>query len=48
MGWGLASVVALLALLNLTTNFCLGCFLYYQYRVQARALRGRFHRVSHE
>ena len=39
VGWSLAIVVAALALLNLTTNFCLGCFLYYQYRVYSRGLR---------
>ena len=38
VGWGLAIIVAALALLNLTTNFCLGCFLYYQYRLHSRRL----------
>lgn len=38
LGWSLAITVAALALLNLTTNFCLGCFLYYQYRVHSRSL----------
>ena len=37
IGWSLAVLVAALALLNLTTNFCLGCFLYYQYRVHSRS-----------
>ena len=36
IGWSLAVLVAALALLNLTTSFCLGCFLYYQYRVHSR------------
>ena len=39
VGWSLALVVAALALLNLITNFCLGCFLYYQYRTHSRSLR---------
>lgn len=39
VGWSLAIVVAALALLNLTTDFCLGCFLYYQYRMRSRSLR---------
>lgn len=30
IGWILALVVASLALLNLTTRICLGCFLYFQ------------------
>ena len=32
VGWSLAFLVAALALLNLTTNFCLGCFLYLRLR----------------
>ena len=40
IGWSLTVLVAALALLNLTTSFCLGCFLYYQYRVHSRG-RGR-------
>ncbi|ADH62519.1 MAG: DUF4395 domain-containing protein [Deinococcota bacterium] len=32
-GWGLAIIVALLAAINLTTGFCLGCFLYFQLRL---------------
>ncbi len=39
VGWSLAIVVAGLALLNLTTDFCLGCFLYYQYRTHSRRFR---------
>lgn len=38
VGWSLAVIVAALALLNLTTSFCLGCFLYYQYRLHSRRL----------
>ena len=30
LGWILALAVLFLALVNLTFNFCLGCFLYYQ------------------
>lgn len=29
-GWALALMVAALALVNLSLNFCLGCFIYYQ------------------
>jgi hypothetical protein len=32
LGWSLAFLVAALALVNLTTNFCLGCFLYLRLR----------------
>ena len=32
VGWSFAFLVAALALLNLTTNFCLGCFLYLRLR----------------
>ena len=39
LGWSLAIIVAALAMLNLTTNFCLGCFLYYQYRVHSRSFK---------
>jgi hypothetical protein len=40
LGWGLASMVALLALLNLATRFCVGCFLYFQFKLmQARFSR---------
>ena len=39
VGWSLAIVVAGLALLNLTTSFCLGCFLYYQYRLYSRSFK---------
>ena len=30
IGWLLTLLVMLLALINLTVNFCLGCFIYYQ------------------
>ncbi|MER3555305.1 MAG: DUF4395 domain-containing protein [Meiothermus sp.] len=40
LGWALAIIVALLALLNLTTNICVGCFLYFQFRM----LQHRFSR----
>jgi hypothetical protein len=33
VGWGLAIIVALLAAINLTTGFCVGCFLYFQLRL---------------
>lgn len=33
VGWGLAIMVALLALLSLTTRICVGCFLYFQLRM---------------
>ncbi|AEB12840.1 DUF4395 domain-containing protein [Marinithermus hydrothermalis] len=33
VGWGLALVVALLAFINLAFGFCLGCFMYYQFRL---------------
>jgi hypothetical protein len=38
VGAVLAIMVAALALLNLTTNFCVGCFMYFQLRM----LRHRF------
>jgi hypothetical protein len=30
LGWILALLVLVLAFINLTTNFCLGCFIYFQ------------------
>lgn len=33
VGWVLAGIVALLAAVNLTTGFCVGCFLYFQFRL---------------
>jgi Domain of unknown function (DUF4395) len=38
VGWSLAVVVVALAMLNLTTRFCAGCFLYYQFRVMQRRI----------
>jgi Domain of unknown function (DUF4395) len=38
VGWSLSGIVIALALLNLTTRFCVGCFLYYQFRVVQRRL----------
>lgn len=40
LGWVLALLVAGLALLNLTTQICVGCFLYFQLRM----LQHRFNR----
>lgn len=40
LGWALAIAVALLALLNLTTSICVGCFVYFQFRM----LQHRFSR----
>ncbi len=40
LGWTLAIIVALLALLNLTTSICVGCFMYFQFRMlQHRFIR---------
>ena len=33
VGWALSFIVVALALLNLTTNICVGCFMYYQLRL---------------
>lgn len=33
LGWALSAMVLALALLNLTTGFCVGCFLYFQLRL---------------
>ncbi len=33
LGWGIALLVLSLALLNLTTGICVGCFLYFQWRL---------------
>jgi hypothetical protein len=33
LGWALSGMVLALALLNLTTGFCVGCFLYFQLRL---------------
>ncbi len=40
-GWGLGIVVIALAGLNLTTNICVGCFLYYQFKLARFALASR-------
>lgn len=39
LGWALAAIVASLALLNLTTGVCVGCFLYFQLRLLQHRLR---------
>jgi hypothetical protein len=41
LGWGLGIVVIALAGLNLTTNICVGCFLYYQFKLARFALASR-------
>lgn len=41
LGLGLTLAVALLAALNLTLGFCLGCFFYYQLRLFRYRLTGR-------
>jgi hypothetical protein len=33
VGWVIAALVVILALLNLTTGICVGCFLYFQWRL---------------
>lgn len=33
IGWIIAALVVALALLNLTTGICVGCFLYFQYKM---------------
>jgi hypothetical protein len=30
VGWGLSLIVLSLALINLTVNFCMGCYIYFQ------------------
>lgn len=39
LGWALAAMVVALALLNLTTGVCVGCFLYFQLRLLQHRLR---------
>jgi hypothetical protein len=39
VAWTLAALVATLALVNLTTQFCVGCFLYFQLRLLQRRFR---------
>ncbi len=41
VGWGLGIVVIALAGLNLTTNICVGCFMYYQFKLARFALASR-------
>jgi Domain of unknown function (DUF4395) len=41
VGWGLGLVVIALAGLNLTTNICVGCFLYYQFKLARFAVMSR-------
>ena len=41
IGWGLVAVVIALAGLNLTTNICVGCFLYYQFKLARFAVASR-------
>ena len=40
LAWGLGAVVVGLALLNLATGFCVGCFMYFQLRMLQYRLRG--------
>jgi Domain of unknown function (DUF4395) len=40
-GWTLVAVVIALAGLNLTTNICVGCFLYYQFKLARFAVAQR-------
>jgi Domain of unknown function (DUF4395) len=40
-GWSVSGIVVLLALLNLTTNICVGCLMYFQWRM----LQHRFARI---
>jgi Domain of unknown function (DUF4395) len=40
-GWGLGLMVIVLAGLNLTTNICVGCFLYYQFKLARFAVMSR-------
>jgi hypothetical protein len=39
LGWLLSAIVVALALLSLTTGFCVGCFLYFQVRLLPNRLR---------
>ena len=41
LGWGLSLIVWALAFINLTINFCLGCYIYFQLNKL-----GIFHRAS--
>ena len=46
VGWGLAFLVAALAFVNLTMNFCLGCFLYLRLRRWSFFTRAFFKRFA--
>ena len=46
VGWGLAFLVAALAFVNLTMNFCLGCFLYLRMRRWSFFTRAFFKRFA--
>ena len=46
VGWGLAFLVAALAFVNLTTNFCLGCVLYLRLRRWSFFTRAFFKRFA--
>jgi hypothetical protein len=39
VGWVIAGLVVALALLNLTTGICVGCFLYFQWRLLPHRLQ---------
>jgi Domain of unknown function (DUF4395) len=39
VGWVLSAIVVALATLNLTTNICVGCFMYFQLRMFQARLR---------
>jgi len=45
VGWGLAFLVIVLALVNLTVNFCVGCYLYLRLRRLSFFTRSAFRRV---
>jgi Domain of unknown function (DUF4395) len=39
LGWVIAGLVVVLALLNLTTGICVGCFLYFQWKMLPHRLQ---------
>jgi hypothetical protein len=39
LGWVVAALVVALALLNLTTGICVGCFLYFQWKILPHRLQ---------
>jgi Domain of unknown function (DUF4395) len=39
LGWALAAIVVALAMLNLTTGVCVGCFMYFHLRLLQHRLR---------